>query len=448
MRRTQSFLLHNPRRTVVLPGDYIKRSTPCDSDPDSLWALEPRLDSPSNILTKPKEAWPRSQDILSVDHAVRITNTTDSPIHSRCQIRRVRPVDSVDSTCTPSAVPPPPTCLKPFSQNVILDPDARLPQVIRDKFFAEMEDSVVRSISASDDLAGSVRMPFTSRAAWQATQQECSLLRQTHSHLSQGTPPSKKATKVTDVKRYLKDVVIAADGLLVVRDTRERIVVPRSVLDGLLVALHIQFPHPSKFQTKRLFSKYFFALDIDKAIDAVSSSCHFCQSVKTIPSHLQPQSTSDAPTTIGVSFAADVVRHYRQCIVVMRETISSYTLTSIIESEKHEDLRNAIMVLCSELRSLCDGGVTVRVDPAPGFVALTNDRMLQFHGITLDVGRIKNPNKNPVAERAIEELGLELLSLNPEGGPMSKVTLALATANINSRIRRDGLSAREVWTHW
>ena len=59
---------------------------------------------------------------------------------------------------------------------------------------------------------------------------------------------------------------------------------------------------------------------------------------------------------------------------------------------------------------------------------------------------VKNPNKNPVAERAIEELGLELLNLSPEGGPVSDVTLALATANTNSRIRRDGLSVREVWT--
>ena len=75
-------------------------------------------------------------------------------------------------------------------------------------------------------------MPFTSRAAWQATQLECPHLRRTHSHLSQGTRPSKKATKIIDVKRYLKDVVIAADGLLVVRDhqpfqpPRERLVVP------------------------------------------------------------------------------------------------------------------------------------------------------------------------------------------------------------------------------
>ena len=295
-------------------------------------------------------------------------------------------------------------------------------------------------------------MPFTSRAAWQATQLECPHLRRTHSHLSQGTRPSKKATRISDVKRYLKDVIIASDGLLVVRDhqpfqpPRERLVVPRSVLDGLLTALHIRFSHPSKYQTKRLFSRYFFALDVDKAIDLVSSSCHICESVKSIPKHFQPQSSEVAPRSIGVSFAADVARRHRQLILVLRETVSSYTLTTLIQSERHEDLRNALIVLCSQLRSLHDGGATVRVDPAPGFCALASDPILLSHGITLEIGRVKNPNKNPVAERAIEELGLELLNLSPEGGPVSDVTLALATANANSRIRRDGLSAREVWT--
>ena len=122
------------------------------------------------------------------------------------------------------------------------------------RFIAELEDSVVRSISVSEVLEGSVRMPFTNRAAWQATQLECPHLRRTHLHLSQGTRPSKKATKIIDVKRYLQDVVIATDGVLVVKDhppfqpPRDRIVVPRIVLDGLLTALHIRFSHPSKYK--------------------------------------------------------------------------------------------------------------------------------------------------------------------------------------------------------
>ena len=58
----------------------------------------------------------------------------------------------------------------------------------------------------------------------------------------------------------------------------------------------------------------------------------------------------------------------------------------------------------------------------------------------------KNVNKNPVAEYAVKELGLECLHICPEDGPVTMVTLALATANMNSRIRHHGLSTKEVWT--
>ena len=51
-----------------------------------------------------------------------------------------------------------------------------------------------------------------------------------------------------------------------------------------------------------------------------------------------------------------------------------------------------------------------------------------------------------MAERSIEELGRELLHIAPEGGAVSSLSLALATANLNMRIRHSGLSAREVWT--
>ena len=35
--------------TVVLPGEYLQLNTPSDADPDTLWALAPRLDCPSCI---------------------------------------------------------------------------------------------------------------------------------------------------------------------------------------------------------------------------------------------------------------------------------------------------------------------------------------------------------------------------------------------------------------
>ena len=86
------------------------------------------------------------------------------------------------------------------------------------------------------------------------------------------------------------------------------------------------------------------------------------------------------------------------------------------------------------------------MDPSPRFVALVNDPAITKHRVQLEVGQVKNVNNNPLAEHAIKELGIELLQLFPEGGPTSKVTLALATGYLNSRIRRDGLSASEFWT--
>ena len=105
-RRTQSFLLRNPQRTSVRPGQYVQLDTPCNSDPDTLLALEPRLDCPSNFSLKVEGAWPPPQQILSVDHAVRITNTTDSSIILKtgerlCLVRHVVPFDSVDTTNVP-----------------------------------------------------------------------------------------------------------------------------------------------------------------------------------------------------------------------------------------------------------------------------------------------------------------------------------------------------------
>ena len=82
---------------------------------------------------------------------------------------------------------------------------------------------------------------------------------------------------------------------------------------------------------------------------------------------------------------------------------------------------------------------------APGSpIALVEDPTLQRLGIRLEVGRVKNPNKNPVAEKAVLEVEDELLRQEPCGGPVSPLILAIATAQFNSRIRGRGLSAREI----
>ena len=127
-------------------------------------------------------------------------------------------------------------------------------------------------------------VPFTSRSAWLQSQLECSDLRRVHSHLKQGTRPSKKLTNIKDVKRYLNLVSVSRDGLLVVKRDEpfaascECIVIPHSAVDGFLAALHIKLDHPSCHQMKLVSQRYFFALDLDKALDRCSQCCHLCQS--------------------------------------------------------------------------------------------------------------------------------------------------------------------------
>ena len=211
VRRTQSFLLRNNNRTVVLPGEYVQFSTPSDSDSDTWWALEPRLDCPSNMPRKPEDAWPPPQQILSVDHAVRVSNTTDSPIllksgEQLCQVRHVLPVDAstptAPTTTCHAASPSPATC-KPFSPRVILDPDGCLDQDTRDNFMAvnlEFDDVFNPSISKYNGASGKIEavagksrllaLPFLLSA-------------KAGSHSTTGTPLRNYKTSLTSLKLLL-----------------------------------------------------------------------------------------------------------------------------------------------------------------------------------------------------------------------------------------------------
>ena len=208
-------------------------------------------------------------------------------------------------------------------------------------------------------------------------------------------------TKIPDVKRYLQDMIIANDGLLVVRDhqpfhpVRDKIVVPREVINGLLTALHIPFDHPSRYQMKKLVGRYYFAVDMDKTIDKVVMLCHHCQMLRSIPPQLNPQATVDPPTTVGSTFAADVLRWCKQYIFLLRDTSSSYTRCMFIDDEHADSLQEAITILTVEAAHKLCGGTTIRVDSAPGFVALKARNTLNERGITLEIGSPKNVNKEP-----------------------------------------------------
>ena len=120
---------------------------------------------------------------------------------------------------------------------------------------------------------------------------------------------------------------------------------------------------------------------------------------------------------------------------------SAYTTSCLVPDEKSDSLRDALA------RLVVDGPqAVICVDPAPGFVPLKNNHALQHFGISVEVGRVKNTDKNPVAERAVLKLEEELLRQEPGGGPVTELSLAIATARLNSRLRSQGLSSRELWT--
>ncbi|CAB4040431.1 Hypothetical predicted protein, partial [Paramuricea clavata] len=269
-------------------------------------------------------------------------------------------------------------------------------------FTKQTQDSVIRRAAVQDILSGVEQLPFTNRATWGPIQAECPELRRTRAHLLQGTRPSKKLTNVTDVKRYFLVATIAKDGLLVVKrneplvPSRECIIIPRQVLEGLLTAPHIRLSHPSSHQLKVVVKRYLFALDMDKVVNRVSESCHHCAALRKTPTARIEQSSCSPPSTVGVAFAADIAKRSKQLIFVLRECVTSLTATTLLENEHHDTLRDAL---------------------------------------------IRNRScEEPQQESCCRKSGTR------SGGPVSHVTLAVATANLNSRIRTRGLSAREMWS--
>ena len=316
------------------------------------------------------------------------------------------------------------------------------------KFIAEADNPKVCSITVSDVLQGKVPMPYTTGNTWKNIQQNCNVLRRVYSHLTQGTRPTKKMSNIKNVKRYLQVSTIGPEGVLVVNKpepftgNRQLIVVPQDILAGLISALHLQLQHPSKSQLQKVFHRYFYALDSDSEIMHVTSQCHQCAALRTLPQEVNEFTTSLQSPIPGSQFACDVMRRSRQKIMVIRDTLTSYTMARIIPNEQANTLRSAIIETTADLKSA--QGATIRVDGATSFQALLHDPGLESHGLSLQMGRLKNVNKNPVAEKGVQELEIELRKRYPDGRSITPSELAVTVATLNSRIRSRGLSAKEI----
>ena len=119
---------------------------------------------------------------------------------------------------------------------------------------------------------------------------------------------------------------------------------------------------------------------------------------------------------------------------MVHETVTSYAAACSIDNGKYQSLRDALARLVTELHPL-DGPVAiVKVDPAAGFIALKDDSLLQQLRISTEIGRVKNINKNPVAERAMQGLEKEFLHQEPGGGAVTQLDLLIAIARLNAHL--------------
>ena len=125
----------------------------------------------------------------------------------------------------------------------------------------------------------------------------------------------------------------------------------------------------------------------------------------------------------------------------MRDMLTAFTSAIFAKDETASELRNALIATCLPMQFQSS---SIRVDCAPALRSLQNDSQLLSLGIDVQLGDEKNPNKNPVADKAIQELELELLKLTGSSSPVSTSCLVQAVCNLNSRIRYSNLSAKEM----
>ena len=294
---------------------------------------------------------------------------------------------------------------------------------------------------------------LTSRKTWLDLQKQDPTLSQLSALITSGRSPEKKnrnkSLKLLHNLYKRGSLYIASDGLLqykqpdVARNAvYEVIVVPEVYLPSIIQSLHLKLNHPSPYQLHKTLSRHYFGLSITKIIYNISSSCDVCVRLKMLPKEAHQSSTTKVDV-FGTNFSADVMIEKGQMILLCREKLSQFTTTTFLQDETKESMEEGIIT--SILSLIPEMGATIQVDPGPSLVALSKDdrSILSSYNISLDIGRIHNKQKNPVAENAIKEFRKEWLRLKPDGSQLSDIDRARITDTINKRIRLNGLAPVE-----
>ena len=73
----------------------------------------------------------------------------------------------------------------------------------------------------------------------------------------------------------------------------ELIIVPQDTVDGITSALHVKLSHPTCYQLKMAAQGCIYVLDLERAMENITQSCHTCASVLKVPRCIEEQSTCD-----------------------------------------------------------------------------------------------------------------------------------------------------------
>ena len=353
--------------------------------------------------------------------------------------------------------------------NPIADLQSRLPPECTSeycsirKFLNDAVDSIIEDGPKINSMKqNDANNTYATRSAWKNAQKSNQAINATRKLLTSGKPPPKATGKHTgdywnDVRKYWRDSTIAKDGVLVVNAEanamsgnihRERIVIPKPLVPALLYHMHNNTQnHPTKTQQKSLFQRQFYALNLDKHLDALYGNCYKCSIVQKIPKEIIVNETKTEAKQPHEHFHVDVIKRARQNIMVVRDHFSSYQDATFVESEKTSDLKEGIINLTTAIRK--PGTIYVTADNAPGFSSLfgNKDTDLQKLNITMIKTDELNKNANAVVDKACQELEEEIKRIDPEGENISMGTLKLAVLNLNTRLRRKGrISAYEMNT--
>ena len=153
---------------------------------------------------------------------------------------------------------------------------------------------------------------------------------------------------------------------------RDLIIVPSHGLPGrsylhLITALHLRLQHPSKLQLTILFHWYFYRRKANNEINSSTAMCSQCATMKCFPQEIDEFTTSDDTQSLGTHFACDVMHRTSQCIFLLRDSFSSYTITTLIPDEQNSTIKVTLIGTTVELKAPSG---TVCVDGAPSFSSL------------------------------------------------------------------------------